>query len=124
MKLSARHRIALKAATALAALMLPWAPVCAALSLEPTVVLSGRSTDKRHPVIVASSDGAHAFAAWDGVVGEPHVQISGSDSGEAQGRRILVRESVAGEWLPEVIADELPGSANSSPSLAVDAGGN
>src|SRR6187402_3308813 len=102
MKAGTRHRFASKAMLAFAAMMLPWATVNAAPTLEPTVVLSGRSTDNRHPVIVSSTDGEHVFAAWDGVVGESRCQVSGGQSnGTPAGRRILVRESVAGEWLPE-----------------------
>lgn len=82
----------------------------AAPSLGEALVLSGRSTDNRHPVVACSQDGVHTFVAWEGLVGKE--------------RRILLREAVNGTWLPEIILDALPLGENELPALDVDAAGN
>lgn len=77
---------------------------------DDPIVLSGVSSENRHPAIAASPDGQRLFAVWDGI-------IDGA-------RRIVLRECLMGEWLPEVIVDSEPSAENQSPSVAVDALGN
>lgn len=73
--------------------------------LGPTTSLSVRSTDNHHPAIAASADGSVTFVAWDG-------EVQGS-------RRILVRESYQGMWLPELLIDDRPGAENTRPAIDV-----
>lgn len=89
--------------------MLP-ASARAAASLSDLVALSSRSSDNRHPAIASSSDGSRVVAVFDGVVSKE--------------RRILLRESIDGVWLPEVIVDGLPLGENEIPSVAIDEAGN
>lgn len=80
------------------------------LVAEAPVSLSARSTDNQHPVVASSPDGHRVVAAWDGLV--------------AESRRIFIRESVDGVWLPERIVDSEPLARNHSPAVAVDDSGN
>lgn len=77
--------------------------------LEPTVVLSTRSTDNQRPAVASSEDGRTLICVWDGVV-------DGA-------RRILMRESVDGVWLPERIVDAEPLAENRAPAVALDSAG-
>jgi hypothetical protein len=85
-------------------------PLAAAPTLGPLKVLSVRSRDNRSVALAAGLAGSRLFAVWDGVV-EGH-------------RRIVMRERVEGEWLPEVILDGDPAAQPNSASVATDSFGN
>jgi hypothetical protein len=85
--------------------------VAAAASTFPIgIVISEGSTDNQHCAIATSANGRRCVAAWDGST--------------AGGRRVFLRESVDGVWLPAVVVDVEPTAANNSPCLAVDDAGN
>ena len=68
--------------------------------------LDSISENNHNPAIVASQDGVRVFAVWDGWV-----------KGE---KRIIFRESVAGEWLPDIPLDEDTVRENFAPTIALD----
>lgn len=67
------------------------------------------SFDNRNPAVAYGPQGQQLVVVWDGLV---------------QGnRRIIMRENIAGEWLPPVLVDSNPAGDNSLPSVAIDAAG-
>jgi hypothetical protein len=78
--------------------------------LGPIQAISSRGTESQRPAIAASSDGRRVAIAWDTV-------IDGA-------RRVVVRENIVGEWLPEIIVDAEPTGDNHAASVAVDDAGN
>ena len=85
-------------------------PLAAEPALGPLTVLSVRSRDNRSVALAAGRAGESLFAVWDGMV-------------EGQ-RRIIFRERLGGEWLPEILLDPEPAAQPNSASVATDANGN
>lgn len=76
---------------------------------EPVKKISFLSFDNKNPAVAFSPDGNQLFIAWDALV--------------EGNRRVLLRERVAGEWLPPVIVDSNPIGNNTLPSITVDKSG-
>lgn len=76
---------------------------------ENTLIINTLSQNNRNPVIAVSPTDARVFAVWDGEVG--------------RARRIVFRERVMGEWLPELLLNPDSGTICRSPALTVDPDG-
>jgi hypothetical protein len=80
-----------------------------AVSLGDMIAISGATTRNQHAAIDSTPDASKTAIVWDG-------ELNGS-------RRIFLRERIAGEWLKEVILDNLPSAENINPAVDIDEAG-